>query len=67
MGVLASPTYSLTPSSTKAALPTNYITSFDFTSQYLPDTHEKEFERYGNRSIPVFGIDTCVELIIVAC
>ena len=54
MGVLSSPTYSLTPSSTKAALPTNYITSFDFTTQYLPDIHEKEFERYGNRSIASF-------------
>tara|TARA_R100000005_G_C4999309_1_gene206031 strand:- start:534 stop:1934 length:1401 start_codon:yes stop_codon:yes gene_type:complete len=54
MGVLATPTFSLTPSSVKAALPTNYITSFDFTTQYLPDTHEKEFERYGNRSIASF-------------
>ena len=54
MGVSATPTFSLTPSSVKAALPTNYITSFDFTTQYLPDTHEKEFERYGNRSIASF-------------
>ena len=44
----------LTPSSSKAALPSNYITSFDFLSQYLPDTYEKEFERYGNRSISAF-------------
>jgi len=54
MGVLATPGFDLTPSSVKAALPTNYITSFDFTTQYLPDTHEKEFERYGNRSITSF-------------
>ena len=54
MGVLATPGFDLTPSSVKAALPTNYITSFDFTTQYLPDTHEKEFERYGNRSISSF-------------
>jgi hypothetical protein len=54
MGVLATPGFDLTPSSVKAALPTNYITSFDFTDQYLPDTHEKEFERYGNRSISSF-------------
>ena len=45
---------SLTPSSVKAALPSNYITNFDFLNQYLPDTYEKEFERYGNRTIAAF-------------
>jgi hypothetical protein len=35
-------------------LPSNYITNFDFLNQYLPDTYEKEFERYGNRSIASF-------------
>ena len=56
MGVLASPTYSLTPSSSKTATPSNYLTSADFTwlQQYLPDTYEKEFERYGNRTISSF-------------
>ena len=44
----------LTPSSVKAALPGNYITDFNFLSQYLPDTYEKEFERYGNRTIAAF-------------
>ena len=44
----------LTPSSVKAALPSNYITDFNFLSQYLPDTYEKEFERYGNRTIAAF-------------
>jgi len=44
----------LTPSSSKAALPSNYINNFDFLNQYLPDTYEKEFERYGNRSISAF-------------
>ena len=48
------PGYSLTPSAVKATLPTNYITNFDFMNQYLPDTYEKEFERYGNRSIASF-------------
>jgi len=52
--VAASPTFSLTPTPTKVAIPGNYITSFDFLSQYLPDTFEKEFERYGNRSIASF-------------
>jgi hypothetical protein len=32
----------------------NYITNFDFLNQYLPDTYEKEFERYGNRTIASF-------------
>jgi hypothetical protein len=50
----ASPPVNLTPSSVKAALPTNYISNFNFLNQYLPDTYEKEFERYGNRSIASF-------------
>ena len=45
------PGFSLTPSSTPVALPSNYLTSFDFTAQYMPDIHEEEFARYGNRSI----------------
>jgi hypothetical protein len=35
-------------------LSTNYITNFDFLNQYLPDTYEKEFERYGNRTVSSF-------------
>ena len=50
----ASPGVAITPSSVKATLPTNYITNFNFLNQYLPDTYEKEFERYGNRSIASF-------------
>ena len=52
--IAASPGVAITPSSVKATLPTNYITNFDFLSQYLPDTYEQEFERYGNRSIASF-------------
>ena len=52
--VQASPGFDLTPSASKATLPSNYITNFDFLNQYLPDTYEKEFERYGNRSIASF-------------
>ena len=48
------PGYSLTPSATKVATDTNYITDFNFLNQYLPDTYEKEFERYGNRTIASF-------------
>ena len=32
----------------------DYIKTFDFLNQYLPDTYEKEFERYGNRTISSF-------------
>ncbi len=53
-GALLAGGVALTPSSVKATLPSNYITSFDFLSQYLPDTYEKEFERYGNRTISAF-------------
>ena len=54
-GTLASsPGVQITPSAVKATLPTNYITNFDFLNQYLPDTYEQEFERYGNRSIASF-------------
>lgn len=50
----ATPTYALTPTATKVTTSTNYINNFNFLSQYLPDTYEKEFERYGNRSIASF-------------
>jgi len=46
--------YDLQPSSVKSTLQSNYITSFDFLSQYLPDTYEQEFARYGDRSISSF-------------
>jgi hypothetical protein len=52
--VQSTPGFQLQPSAVKATLPTNYITNFDFMNQYLPDTYEKEFERYGNRSIASF-------------
>ena len=50
----ATPTYALQPSAQQVPLATNYITNFDFLNQYLPDTYEKEFERYGNRTISSF-------------
>jgi len=52
--LLSSPTFALQPSAEQVALQTNYITNFDFLNQYLPDTYEKEFERYGNRTIASF-------------
>ena len=53
-GTLNTPGYSLTPSTVKATLQSNYLTNFDFMNQYLPDTMEKEFGRYGDRSIGSF-------------
>jgi hypothetical protein len=54
MAVDATPGFDLQPSATQIPTATNYITNFDFLSQYLPDTYEKEFERYGNRTIASF-------------
>jgi len=50
----STPTFALQPAAEQVALSTNYITNFDFLNQYLPDTYEKEFERYGNRTIASF-------------
>ena len=51
MPVNAIPGFNLQPSAQQIAQPTNYLTNFNFLNQYLPDTYEKEFERYGNRSV----------------
>ena len=44
----------IVPASQKQALSTNYLTSFDFTNQYLPDVYEEEVPRFGNRTITGF-------------
>jgi hypothetical protein len=54
MAVNVAPGFDLQPSAQQTPLSTNYITNFDFLNQYLPDTYEKEFERYGNRSVASF-------------
>jgi hypothetical protein len=54
MAVNATPGFQLQPSAEQVALSTNYITNFNFLNQYLPDTYEKEFERYGNRTVASF-------------
>ena len=54
MAVNAVPGFDLQPSSEQVLLQTNYITNFDFLNQYVPDTYEKEFERYGNRTVASF-------------
>ncbi len=48
------PGFALQPAPQQVPLATNYITDFNFLNQYLPDTYEKEFERYGNRTISSF-------------
>jgi hypothetical protein len=60
--LLTTPGVSLSPSSVKATLSSNYITDFDFLNQYLPDTYEAEFERYGNRSIASFLRNVSAEI-----
>jgi hypothetical protein len=54
MPLLGTPSFQLQPSAERLALQQNYITNFNFLNQYLPDTYEKEFERYGNRTIASF-------------
>jgi hypothetical protein len=49
--VAAIPGYVATPSTTPTTLPTNYINTFDFSNQFLPDYYEEEFKRYGNQMI----------------
>lgn len=54
MAILNTPPIQLQPAAEQVALSTNYITDFNFLNQYLPDTYEKEFERYGNRTVSSF-------------
>ena len=46
----------VTPSQKKQALTTNYLGSadFDFLKTELPDLYEKEFEKYGDRTVSGF-------------
>jgi hypothetical protein len=44
----------LTPTPTKSPTSASYVGTFDFLSHELPDLYEKEFERFGNRSIASF-------------
>ena len=54
MALAATPGFALQPSAQQIPLESNYIKDFNFLNQYLPDTYEKEFERYGNRTISSF-------------
>ena len=51
MALNSTPTYSVTPSSQKVPLKTNYISLFDYSSQYDAETHEKIAKIYGHQSI----------------
>lgn len=51
MALASSPTFSVTPTSKKVQLPTNYISYFDYTAQYAPDVHDKMASIYGNQSV----------------
>jgi hypothetical protein len=51
MALNTTPTYQISPSSTKVATKTNYISKFDYTSQYDVETHEGLANIYGNRSV----------------
>jgi hypothetical protein len=54
MSLLSTPGYNLQPNAEQVPLSSNYLTNFNFLNQYLPDTYEKEFERYGNRTVASF-------------
>lgn len=52
MGSLnANPGVSLTPSVEKVILPSNYISLYDYTNQYYPDTQSDLVRTYGNQQI----------------
>ena len=51
MALNTSPTFQVAPSSRKVPTQTNYISLFDYSSQYDAETHEKIAKIYGNQSI----------------
>jgi hypothetical protein len=51
MALNSTPTFSVTPSAKKQALKTNYISLFDYSSQYDAETHEKIAKIYGSQSV----------------
>jgi len=51
MALNATPAPALQPSAVKAQLPTNYISLFDYTSQYAPDTYDELVNIYGSQSV----------------
>jgi hypothetical protein len=51
MALNANPAPALQPSAVKVQLPTNYISLFDYTSQYAPETHDEMVDIYGSQSV----------------
>lgn len=51
MALNPTPTYQIDPSAKKIATQTNYISYFDFTSQYMPELHEEQANIFGSQSI----------------
>ena len=51
MALNAQPSYSVSPNSQKVATKTNYISKFDYTSQFDPEVHEEMANIFGNKSI----------------
>ena len=51
MAINTAPSYKVTPTATKQVLPTNYISLFDYTSQYAPETHDELAQIYGIQSV----------------
>ncbi len=62
MALNVSPGVSVTPSPTKEITSSNYISTFDFTNQWMPDLIKEEFKRYGNQSIKGFLSKTASEI-----
>ena len=44
----------LTPRPTATLFADNYLSSFDFSTQFLPEVYEQEVERYGKRTVSGF-------------
>lgn len=51
MPVNAQPTFKVTPTAQKVQLATNYISLFDYSAVYAPETHDKLAQIYGNQSV----------------
>lgn len=51
MALNTTPTFSIEPTSKKVPLKTNYISLFDYSSQYDAETHEKIAKIYGSQSV----------------
>jgi len=51
MALSNTPNYQVRPSATKTQVQSNYISIFDYSSQYLPDVHADMAKKFGNQSI----------------